>query len=173
MERVQASSAWVYDFTSPPGEAIRATRLPVEAIPSEELVYQFNLEAGQSYTAGYSVAIGQGRVTVLGIAPTPGILLALVARLGITLPCRSRTPDVTTAVYKRDGALYVMAANAGQEGKTARIDLDPALLGDGAWHAENLLDAGNAPLLSGQHLTVSIGRGDGVIVRLTPDSDAR
>jgi hypothetical protein len=173
MERVQASSAWVYDFASPPGEAIRATRLPVDAIPSEELVYQFNLEAGQSYTAGYSVAVGKGRVTVLGIAPTPGILLALVARLGINLPCRSLTPDVTTAVYARDGALYVMAANAGQEGKTARIDLDTALLGESAWRAENLLDAGNAPLLSGQHLTVNIGRGDGVIVRLTPGSDAR
>jgi hypothetical protein len=172
LDGLHAPSAWVYDFASPPGEALTATRLPVDAIASEELVYQFNLEAGQSYTAGYSVEVGTGRVTVLGIAPTPPVILGLLAHLGTVLPCRSQTAGVTSALYERDGAYYVMVANAGQEAKTARIDLDPAFIGSGVWQAENLLDAGSAPLLSDHHLTVNIGPGDGIVVRLSRTASA-
>lgn len=165
MNGARVPSPYVYDYSAVSGQAIKAVRLPVENISSEELQLQFDLEAGAEYTIGYTIEQGAGRITVIGIAPTPAILQAVLQNLHITLPSQSQTADISTALYERDGDYYLMVTNSGYEAKTARITLNPALVDGAAWHAKNLL-GGASPDVHDNQVTVNIGASDGLIIQL-------
>lgn len=161
-------SPWAYNYDSTPGAPITAERLAVRDKPSEELLFQFDLQNGAQYTIGYTIERGAGRITVIGLQPSPGLLLALHRYLDIPLPSRSRTPTVSTALFSRDGDHYLIASNTGDEAKSAEIELASWVLGADLWQAEDLttgqlyaLQLRDAPILS-----VPLSAKDGTILRL-------
>jgi len=161
-------SPWAYSYDSTPGEPITAERLSIREKPSEELLLQFDLPTGAQYTIGYTVECGAGRITVVGLQPSPGLLLALHPYLGIPVVSRSRTATVSTALFSRAGEYYLIASNTGNEDKSADVELAPGLLNAGLWQVENLvtgatsmLDVMDAPIVS-----VPLSAKDGTILRL-------
>jgi hypothetical protein len=165
-----AESPWLHLYENVPGEPLIVERLKVRAQPSEELALQFSLQIGLKYTVGYTETRGQGRLTVVGLQPSPALLLALHDYFGVPIACRSNVGDVVTALYQRDGHYYVIATNDGNEGKGAEITFGDSLLTDGQWTVENL-DSGKAKtvyLRNGTGLTITLPRKDGAIFKLTP-----
>jgi hypothetical protein len=168
----EVESAWVYNYDSTPGDAITVKRLPVQQLASEELRLQFDVQAGAPYMAGYTQTRGQGRLTVLGIKPSPGLLLAVLNHFGAVIPSRSRTPDVSTGLYRRDGDFYLLAANIGAEAKSAQVALEPEIIKPGQWTLQNL-DSGeahSADITTAGTLTINIPRKDGAVFRLSRGS---
>ncbi|MBN2471519.1 MAG: beta-galactosidase [Anaerolineae bacterium] len=165
-----AESPWAFTYGSVPGEPITALRLSVRQQPSEELALQFNLQTGTRYTVGYSLQRGQGRLTMLGLKPTPELLLGLHRHLGVSIPCRSLTPAVTATLFWRGQEVYVFVVNSGAEGKAAEIVFDTEAVPDGRWVAEDLVSGRVATitLAEGRGLAASLPRKDGTIIRLTP-----
>jgi hypothetical protein len=168
---VVTGSDFFFHYERPPGEPLAATQLAPAAPEAEELALQWSLAAGERFTVGYSERRGAGRVTVVGVAPTPGLLLALLRWAGVSLPCRSETAGVNTALYRRGAELVLFVANRGEEEKTAAIVLDAALLAEGTYRARDLLGDRRlaAPLLAERRLYVTAPAKDGAIVRIWPE----
>ncbi|MBK8033043.1 MAG: beta-galactosidase [Chloroflexi bacterium] len=154
-------SAWLQHYEEVPGEPISITRLSVRIPPSEELLLQFDLATGQQYTIGYTVRRLRGRITVIGLQPTPELLVLLHRQFGVGIPSRSTTPDVTTALFHRDGDYYLIASNVGDEGKTATIQLPAPQSG----HWRDLV-SGTVVAASGQ-ISVPVARKDSTMLRLS------
>src|SRR5690606_32477121 len=102
-QEITVSCQWLFNYNEVPGEAITGTLQPIAALGSEELELQFNLPAGSTYTVGFSAARAQGRLTVLGLAPNPELLLALHDVAGVSIPVRSQQSLVTTALFRAPG----------------------------------------------------------------------
>ncbi|MCC6801235.1 MAG: hypothetical protein IT319_00005, partial [Anaerolineae bacterium] len=161
-------SAWWHNYDKAPGEAIHIERLPYSFQPSEELVLQFSLQEGLRYTVGYTIQRGQGRITVIGLQPSPALLLALHDHFGVTVACRSQIGGVSSALFRRGDAFYLIATNDGSEPKAALFEIAPGIMRAGAWQVENL-DSGavtDVMLMDGGILPVMIKRKDGVALRL-------
>jgi beta-galactosidase len=161
-------SPWAYNYETTPSEPITAERLSVREKPSEELLLQFDLQNGAQYTIGYTVQRGAGRITVVGLQPSPGLLLALHEYLGIAIPSRSRTATVSSALFSRDGEYTLIVSNTGTEDKMAEIALADGLLASDGWVAEDInsgrrwtLDTRSSPIV-----TVPLSAKDGTILRL-------
>jgi hypothetical protein len=159
-------SAWWHSYEAVPGTAITMERLPYASQPSEELKLQFSLQEGFGYTVGYTVERGQGRVTVIGLQPTPALILALHRSFGVTAACRSRVSGVSSGLFRRGDDYYLVATNDGSESKATLFDL---ALPAGRWQAHNLETGEMIGTTSGNGgtLPVMIGRKDGVALRLT------
>lgn len=159
-------SPWIHSYDDVPGEPVIAERLPIRKQPAEELSFQFSLQNGACYTVGYILARGKGRVTVIGLAPSPELLLVLHRQVGIPLASRSLTPDVSTALFRRAGDLYLFAANAGAEGKAAEIELDPHLVGGQTWRVQNVMTGSRSDMAG--RIVLSLPAKDGAVLRLAP-----
>lgn len=159
-------SPWLGHYATVPGQPVVAERLPLVSLSSEELALQFNLQAGTRYTIGFTQARGQGRLTVIHLQPTPEALLALHRWAGVPLICRSRTPGVNTAFFRRGEEAVLIAVNPGDEAKAAEIELEPGLLAEGRWLIQNLTGGQSTPVAfpAASTLTVPLPRKDGVIL---------
>src|SRR5690606_26262930 len=111
---------------------------------------QFNLPAGSTYTVGFSAARAQGRLTVLGLAPNPELLLALHDVAGVSIPVRSQQSLVTTALFRAPGdqGLYLFAVNNGDSNCLAGLTFDPRVAPAGRYVVSDLL--------SGERRTVAL-----------------
>src|SRR5687767_956814 len=97
------------------------------------------------------------------------LLLALYDHLNARLPSHSLTPQVSTALFRRDQEFYLLAVNNGNEDKIAEIVLDENLLErPAAWQARNLISGRERSfnLHEHSHLTFPVPRKDGVILQL-------
>lgn len=158
-------TAWWWNYDNTPGEPIIVKRLPYSQQPSEELILQFSLQEGLEYTVGYTVPRGQGRVTVVGLQPTPALIKALHKHFGVQIPCRSQVGSVTSGLFRRDGDYYIIATNDGIEGKAATFAL-PGL--SGTWQVENIESGETHTVdLTGGTLTALLPRKDGIVLRLS------
>jgi hypothetical protein len=162
-------SHWIYNYDAVPGEAIAVERLSIRNKPSAELLLQFDLQNGARYTVGYTQTRGNGRLTVIGLQPSPESLLVLHQHFAVPIVCRSHTGAVTTGLFQRDDDLYLMATNVGVEDKGARIEIDPAMLPSGSWKIQNLecdlvstIDITDRPFVD-----IQLPRKDGLILRLS------
>ncbi len=164
-------SAWYYNYQ--PQSIAQGQREPLmvrlldsEAYSAEELALQFNLSSGARYTAGYNERRGRGRLTVLGLEPSPALLLALHDFAAAPLPVRSATPGAFAALWRGADAHYLFVVNNGDEDKTAtfylQIDLLPPAL-----QVEALLSQ-YGPTYDAQsgQLHVQLARKDGAVLRL-------
>lgn len=159
-------SPWLHNYDATPGEPVIAERLAYRQQPSEELALQFSLQEGLRYSVGYQVGRGQGRITVIGLQPSPTLLIALHQHFGVSIPCRSQTGSVTSTLYQRDGNYYVIATNDGTESKAAVLSL-PGL--SGPWQVEDLMSGQTSRAdLSAGDLTTQLERKDGIVLRLSP-----
>ncbi|HET6822882.1 MAG TPA: beta-galactosidase [Anaerolineales bacterium] len=161
-------SHWVFNYSETSGTPITATRLAPRGQTMEELSLQMSLQAGTPYTIGYTEERGRGCLTVIGLSPSPELLLALHEHLHVRLPSRSLASQVSTALFRRDGEFYVFAVNDGQEDKIADVLLDGNLLELPVWRARNLVSGQewSINLRDYDHLTFPVPRKDGIIVHL-------
>jgi hypothetical protein len=156
-------SSWLFNYEETPGTSITAMRLAPGIQTAEELSLQQGLQAGAQYTVGYTEPRGSGRLTVIGLTPSRDLLLALHDTLKVAFPSRSLTPQVSTALFRRDQEFYLLAVNSGNEDKLAEVALD----GDFE-QARNLISGQewSVNLRESRRLTVLLPRKDGVIIRL-------
>jgi hypothetical protein len=161
---VQSRFMHLYDHVD--GEVIPVERLPVKNRPSEELCLQFDLQVGKHYTIGCSVERGLGRLTVLGISVSPELLVMLHDQFNVSIPTRSHTQDIKTALLQRDHLLYVIVTNAGDEAKSAEIQFAREIIPKGSIVGSDLILKRYTGTL-GDLLSVPVGRKDGAIVRLS------
>lgn len=172
-QEMVAGCQWLFNYNEVPGEPITGTLQPISTLGSEELELQFNLPAGSTYTVGFSAARAQGRLTVLGLAPNPELLLALHDVAGVSIPVRSRQSLVTTALFRTSGdqGFYLFAVNNGDSNCLADLTLDPRLAPAGRYAVSDLLSGerrtvaldGSAPL------PVLLPRKDGTVLHLARD----
>lgn len=173
--RLIVKSPWAFQYASAlPGAPILAERLPSDSQKAEELQLHSSLPAGDRYIIGYTEQRGRGRLTVLGLAPSPELLVGLHKHLGVPLAARSRTPGVRTALFQREEALYLVTVNNGAEDKEAAIMLSPEVASAERYRAEDLISGGTWTLnvTEAPELTLRAPRKDGTVLRLTPaDAD--
>lgn len=163
-------SPWFFNYDEPPGgEPVIAERVPFRMQGSEELVYQFSLQEGLQYNVGHTLRRGNGQITVVGLQPTAGLLLALHRHFGVEIPGRSLVSGVTSGLFRRGDDYYLIATNDGAESKGVVFEL-PAL--NGTWHARNLEGAASSTYLANHRLTLIMPRKDGVILQLSKVEDA-
>jgi hypothetical protein len=161
-------SAWAFNFTETPGAPIFATRLAPGTQTMEELSLQMGLQAGTQYTIGYTEQRGRGRLTVIGIPPSPELIRALNDHFGVNIPSRSLTPQISTALYRRGQEIFLIAVNYGDEGKTAEVQLSTDSLEFPCWRVRNLMnnEEWTLDLRASNRLTFPVPREDGVILQL-------
>jgi hypothetical protein len=158
-------SPWFYNYHDVPGEPIVASRMPLATI-AEELRLQFDLENGAEYTVGYTVERGKGRLTVVGLAPSAGVLLAILGQFGVAVPCRSLTTGITSALFRRGDTLYVVVTNVGEEDRAAEILFDRSILDGVRWDARDLITGRESTVDERGILTVALPRKDGAVVEM-------
>ena len=161
-------SPWAFNYTVTPGTPITATRLVPGGQTAEELSLHMGLQAGAQYTIGYTESRGRGCLTMLGLAPSPELLLVLYDHLNIHLPSRSLTPQISTALFHRDQDFYLFAVNYGNEAKVAEVVLEDPLPEIPCWNVRNLVSGQQwtVDLRESGRLTFSVPRKDGTILYL-------
>lgn len=167
------SCQWLFNYSDVPGQPISGTLQPIPTLGSEELELQFNLPAGSTYTAGFSAARAQGRLTVLGLAPNPALLLALHKFAGVPIPVRAEQAHVITSLFSAPGGqgFYLFAVNNDDSDHTAGLILDPRVVPAGRYAVRDLLsgERRTAGLDGSAPLHVSLPRKDGTVLYLTPE----
>jgi hypothetical protein len=161
-------SPWAFNYSETPGTPIVVTRLAPGNQTAEELSLQMGLQAGTQYTVGYTERRGSGCLTVIGLAPSPELLLALRRSLNLPVPSRSLTPRVSTALFHRGGEYYVFAVNSGDEEKIAEVLLEEDFGKTPCWRARNLIsgEEWTVDLGASGRLTFPLARRDGVVIQL-------
>src|SRR5205085_10499965 len=77
-------------------------------------------------TCGYVEQRGRGRLVVLGVSPTPELILALHGYLGVTVPCRllASAGRVHSALFQRGDEYFAIVTNTGPEVRDVVLTLD-------------------------------------------------
>jgi hypothetical protein len=136
--------AW-FTYRYVPGEPITAERIALPGTyQSEETIHQ-NLPVGERYTIGYRERRGKGSLIVLGVPPDPALVAAVHRWLNVPVYSRARAAGISTAVFRRGEALYLIAVNAGDCDQDAVIDLWPALFEDVDYAVYDLLNESETP----------------------------
>jgi hypothetical protein len=162
-------SGWAYSYDNVPGEPIIAERLDPHTMPSEELSLQFGLQTGACYTIGYTVTRGAGKISVIGLTPSPSLLLALHQWADTQLAVRSRMAGVSSALFTRGDERFVIATNPGAEAKIAQLRIDPAQVGAGEWCVTDMISGQETVFDPARgDLNVALNGRDGAVLRLTP-----
>ncbi|MHB8624720.1 MAG: beta-galactosidase [Aggregatilineales bacterium] len=157
-------SRWLAQYAPGIGRPIYAKRAEITDIGSEEDRLRAGLQVGTRYQIGYSDTCGKGQITVIGLPPSPGLLLALHAELPNAIPpVRPATPDTAAGLFRGSDALYLIVVNNGEEGKGMELELGIA----GQYQAHDLL-RGNTFVVNTNRVFVSLPRKDGTVLRLTP-----
>lgn len=164
----EVRSPWAFHYSSAPGSPIVATRRAPGDQTQEELSLQMGLQVGTQYTVGYTEQRGKGCLSVIGLAPSVELVLALQEILPLTIPARSLTPRVSSALFQRGQERYVFTVNHGEEHQIAHIALDQASLGSPCWQAEDLLsrETWTLDLRTGDRLAIPLARKDGTVIQL-------
>jgi hypothetical protein len=167
-ETATFSSPTFFIYDEVPGEALVAERAPEAPGTEEGRRVHATLPVGERYTIGYCERRGRGSIVCLGVAPDPDVLLALNRWLGVAVPSRSATGHVSTALLRRDDALFLVAVNHGEEEREATVVLEPGLPGADAIEAIDLF-TGQAAEVFKNVVHVRLARKSAKVVRLTPD----
>jgi hypothetical protein len=161
-------SSWAFHYAETPGIPIAGTRLAPGNQTMEELSLQMSLQAGAQYTIGYTEERGHGCITVIGLSPSPELMLALYEHLNISLQSRSLSPHVSTALFHRGAELYLLAVNNGEEDQIADVVLDRGLRESPSWQVRDLVSGREWTVSPGEssHVIFPIARKDGIVLRL-------
>lgn len=169
---VIVSSQWLFNYNEAPGEPVTGALQRIPTLPSEELALQFNLAAGSTYTIGYSEARGEGRITVIGLAPSPALLLAVHQFAGVPVPVRPLASDVTGALFEAPGdrSYYLIVVNNGDSDRRADLALDKRVVPPGRYAVRDLVSGEESQVMleGAATLAVSLPRKDGAILHLVP-----
>ena len=164
----RVKSPWAFNYTATPGTPIIATRLAPGNQLAEELSLQMGLQAGTKYTIGYTEPRGRGYITVIGLAPSSELLLGILRHLDVHIPCRSLSSQISTALFRRGQAFYLIAVNHGNEDNVAEVALGENIEKISGWQARNLVtqQEWTVDLRESGRLIFPVPRKDGVIIHL-------
>ena len=171
-DQVTVSTSWLAYYTEISEVGISATRLPGEKLTAEEFSLIISLVEGEVYTVGFTREWGQGKLTVIIIAPSDGLVRAVHQMAAVNVPVTSKTHGIHTALYSRDDILYVIAMNNSSEDKSAVITLDPDMVEICDYQVSDLVSGEEwmAKHLDYHPLNVNIACKDATILKLSPIS---
>jgi hypothetical protein len=167
---VDVCSPWMAHYEEVPGEPIHATRSRGEILTAEEMELITGLVEGDRYIVGFVRSIGEGQLTVIQIAPSPQLLLAIHDMAGVRIPSRSLTAGIMTALYQRGKNLFLFAINTTTEDKVAEIALLSNLLQTDEVQIQDLITECKWTLnwQQGDTVHVTVGHKDATLLKLTP-----
>jgi hypothetical protein len=125
---LELSSPSVFVYSSVPGEPILAER--VEPLPQGQEGGQLHLRlpVGARLVGGYIQRMSRGRLVVIGVEPTPELMVALHQWLGVRIPSRAATATrgIHSAVFRRAGseAFFAIVTNMSDEARDAKLVLE-------------------------------------------------
>jgi hypothetical protein len=157
-------SQWFYQYNQVPGDPIKVKRKSPVGLVAEENQLHWNLQTDQEYIVGYTERKGKGKITVVGLEPTPELIIALHQYLSINIPVRSLTPGIQTSLFQRDGSLYIFVLNPTPEDKTVEVILNPDLFSVPAQEVVDLV-SGRTVKFDGR-LIAMVSSKNGAVIRL-------
>jgi hypothetical protein len=169
-QSVELSSPSVYAYDDVPGEALVAER--IEPLPSSQEGghVHLRLPVGERMTVGYVRHRERGRLVVLGLEPTPELMLALHALLGVRIASHARasTASVHSALFRRagDGAVFSFLTNTSNEARDVALELDVDLP---IRSARDLRTGVESPVV-GSTVTLRVPARSGTVVQLLVDT---
>ena len=125
-EQVTLSSAAVFVYRDPPGEPIVAERVAPVPPTQEGGALHVQLPVGERLSCGYVESRGAGRLIVLGVEPTPELLVAVHRQLGVRIPARFGSPGLTSALFKRGDDVLAICTNVTDFDGHSTLSLDVA-----------------------------------------------
>jgi len=161
-------SSSVFNYKSVPGKPIIGTQIKWTDHTQEEMGYLIGLQTGRKFIVGYHQKVGKGSLMVLGVDPTPDLIVKLHKFFGIDIPSRSLTPNVTTALFKGSNCYYLVVVNNGQEGKAAEIVLSKNLFTKKNYQVEDLFKGNSWGVSFGSKglLSIPLDRKSGTIFKI-------
>jgi hypothetical protein len=160
---VELSSPAVFSYAEAPGEALVAERvLPRPAIQEGGHAHVL-LPVGERITVGYVQRRGAGRVIVLGLAPTPALLVALHAWLGVRMSSRALSPRAQSALFRRGLEHFAVVTSTSPDAREVSLvlDVDPLPA-----QARDLRTGCRAPVVDGRAL-IQVPARSGTVVHLS------
>ena len=123
---VELSSEAVFVYDGALGEPLFAERIEPLWPTQEGGHAHVRLPIGERLCVGYASGRGNGRLVVLGVAPTPELMVALHAWLGVPIPCRSTLSGarIHSAVFRGDADWFVIITNTSEDERDARLLLE-------------------------------------------------
>jgi hypothetical protein len=167
---VDVRSPWMAYYEDVPGEGIYATRSRGEILTAEELELITGLVEGDRYKVGFTRTFGKGLLTIIHLAPSTDLLLALHDMAGVQIPSRSSTPGITTSLYKRGENLFLFVINNTTEDKVAEVTLNPKLFQADEYQIQDLITENKWTLFrsSGNTLYANVRHKDATLLILSP-----
>jgi hypothetical protein len=162
-------SSWMGYYTNNQSDPICATRLLSETLTAEELSLLLRVVEGDEYAIGFTRVWGKGKLTVVNLSPSKGMVRALHQMAEVNIPVLSKTPGITTALYSRDGVMYMIVMNNSSEDKSALITIDPDMLEHRDYQISDLVSGDNwLEKHNNVHLlSVNVPRKDATIIKLS------
>jgi len=108
---LELSSPGVFVYRDVPGQPISAQRTEQRPPTQEGGYLHVQLPVGEQITVGYVEPRGKGRLVVLGLAPSPALLVAVHGWLGIRIGCRAEAVGVHSALFRRGQEHFVVLTN--------------------------------------------------------------
>ncbi|MBV9599128.1 MAG: beta-galactosidase [Chloroflexi bacterium] len=162
--RVELSSPAVFVYADSPGEPIIAERIAPLPPTQEGGLAHVQLPVGERLTVGYLAAHGTGRVVVLGVSPTPELVTALHAWLGVPIASQSGIGTrVQSAVFRRGDGHVAIVTNTADHVQDAVLRLD---VGAPLRTACDLRTGQETPIADGGSVVVHVPPRSGTAVRL-------
>jgi hypothetical protein len=122
---VELSSPAVFVYAHPPGEPIVAERIAPLPPTQEGGHAHVQLPVGERLTVGYLARRDAGRIVILGVSPTPELVLAIHAWLGVRIACRTASnPRLHSALFRRGNAYAAILTNTAPHAQDALLQLD-------------------------------------------------
>jgi hypothetical protein len=155
----------VFVYDAPPGEPIIAERIAPWAPTQEGGHAHVQLPIGERLTVGYVAGRGAGRVVVLGVSPTPELLLALHAWLEVPIGCRAGLGQrVHSALFRRgDDVYFLVVTNTADHPQDARVHLEVPV----SLRTARDLRSGDESAVVDSSVVVRVPARSGTIMRLT------
>jgi glycosyl hydrolase family 35 len=160
---VDLSSDAVFTYSDAPGEPIFAERSAPLPPTQEGGHAHVQLPVGERLRVGYIAAHGQGRVVVLGVAPTPDLMVALHAWLGVRLAAHATSSRAQSALFERGEERFVIVTNTAAEDRDVLVHLDPV----GTIHKARDLRTRLPASMTSDGVVVRVPARSGTAVRLT------
>ncbi len=123
------SAARLFRYDAVADEAVTVVRRIDSSYHAEEERIHFHLPEGTRHCTGYRESRGAGSIIVLGMPPSPPLLLALHRWLRVPLYSRAALDGVSTALFRREqaGEYCLIVANNRPDAVESRVRLDDTL----------------------------------------------
>jgi hypothetical protein len=126
-QRVALPATPFASYTDAPGESIYGDCAPWPQ-DQEGMHAHATLAKGERHVVGYREARGKGSIVVLGVDPSPELVVALHAWLNVPIACRASTRGVSTALLRSPRGTFVIAANATAADVETTLSIDPSVI---------------------------------------------